>query len=152
MSVTICGYEWQWIKLWLRVAGENPDLVALSDCKCRVCRALNAVLDLAKLAELMADRLRIWGVYAYCYRDSGFVVVVDASEYGCNKIGTLRFSMPRARAALLRILELTEGATPADAIKALRPDYADPDELLNTIPNTESLERRQNESNPGRRR
>lgn len=119
MSTTICGYERQWIRVWLRVADENPDLVALSDCKCRVCRALNDILDPAKLAELMADRLHIWGVCAYCYCDSGFVVVVDASEYGRNEIGTLRFSIPQARAALLRILELTENATAADAMKAL---------------------------------
>lgn len=60
-------------------------------------------------------------------------------------------SLNRRVTRVMRLSELRARYVPRWVF--VRPGvFADPDELLHTIPNTASLERRQNESNPGRRR
>lgn len=169
MTPTICGHErdvliWALTKLnsptmgqtYMRLANGGKPIEPGHDAKYA---ALQASIDPAKLAAIMAEALRERGIEARMQLPANMSFelaafgIIDPSIGGMVEwSGCCYFRFHEFRAAILRVLTLPDGATAAGAMKALRPEYADPDELLNTMPNTESLERRQNESNPGRRR
>jgi hypothetical protein len=118
-------------------------------CECIECEARAAVLDPAKLAELMAEALRerglwsradVWHEGAYSSElgrviktRAHYVVIADEpsnaeehEEYQCISdicehyaVDIDNKTMPQARAALLRVLSLPKGATAADAVKAV---------------------------------
>ena len=104
-------------------------------CKAPMCQAEVALHDHAKLAELMASALRerdlgVWYGKLLTREKYPLVVVthgraeifiriaLSRAELG-NYSTVATLSIPAARAALLRVLQLPEGATAADAMKAL---------------------------------
>jgi hypothetical protein len=123
--------------------------------------ASRSAIDPAKLAKLMAMALRRRGPsvevvdFDKRYDSLADVAVFVDGDSICLETGDdlCTLAMPKARAKLLAIMQTEPDASSRGTCeRILRGEYADPDELLNTIPNNETLERRQNASNPGRRR
>ena len=123
---TICGHERDAL-IWACSPGFNSENCITTSMVKAV--AFRATRDPAKLAELMAEVLREKGVSA-CVADSALThVYSDARIVVWFSLGSIRLdyveerdeilTLAQARAAMLRILSLPEGATADDATKAL---------------------------------
>lgn len=176
VSATICGHErtaliWA-LRYWafdhrraeLLVQypnGGDPLLVA----------AARDANDPAKLAKLMVEALveRGIGAYGWSLRPAwsigktghwqvwgtydGQIMCNDFDANNVARRNGIIWAMPTARAKLLAIMQTEPNESSRETCeRMLRDERADPDELLNTIPNNDSITRRQNKSNPGRRR
>jgi hypothetical protein len=136
MTPTICGHEREVLRLVLQI-WSVPGLrmgTVLTEAQQRAHDDAN---DPANLAELLAEALRPFGLFVlvFPYGARATVaqtlpdnaVIIYHSEinggmvevYPPNASRSRPHAMPKARAVLLRILELPQDATAEDAVKAL---------------------------------
>jgi DNA-binding NtrC family response regulator len=124
---TICGHELGTLQ-WALSTFDPDDGLPSCGCESAKCQAQLVVDDPAKLAELLAEALRergvdvpgpseqtFWAQLVIQPRRTEGVIEIDMPEDGPS----FTLDMPQARAALLRVLSLPEGATAEDAVKAV---------------------------------
>lgn len=128
---TIGGHD----RLTLIYVSQRPSREWFGGC-CNACRAAFAINDPAKLAALLAEALRERGTIVYLgdpgdsLRFPCVIILVDGPKLWIERFSDqeavedrmhgLYLDMPQARSALLRILELPEGVTTDEAVKALQ--------------------------------
>jgi hypothetical protein len=136
---TICGHDAEALTWALRITCAEGDSVLgtppypMHNQPMSVQRADADLADPAKLAELLAESLRkrgvgatvlvasaetktFWAFSGDCQRP--ILYSIELSITLANMWSVARFDLPQARAALLRVLSLPEGATADDAVKA----------------------------------
>jgi hypothetical protein len=131
MTPTICGHEREaliWALGWHTTHAIPPNDISWPEWA-RGERALQATNDPAKLAELLAEASIAagldmspnaslpnydWTRFRVYPNHNGNIALDDLDQLNPNDL-----TLSQARAALLRILELPEGSTVDDAVKAL---------------------------------
>lgn len=98
----------EWVRIWCDVMATRPVFATAVECPvggCASCYARNALVDPAKLAELLVLAMRARGLdlHAFVAFDGERVVVANPLGHGP------RLALPQARALLARIM-----ATPPD--------------------------------------
>jgi hypothetical protein len=127
---TICGHERDVVRLGIQILALSDNATAYADqierdhnATGRIKSVTRDLDDPAKLAELLAEALRERGVGAGCYVTMNGVLLWEPRA--TNGHGRLlgnqqtQLTTPQARAALLRVLSLPEGATAEDAVKVV---------------------------------
>ncbi len=116
MTSTICGHEREAL-IWACRFVDSHEVIHCRKWEPAEHEACLDVCNPATLAGLLSSALALFGVGSYGkLTDEGMPVVFLwlAETEACPFAG-----MPQARSVLLRILELPEGATAEDAVKAL---------------------------------
>lgn len=130
---TLCGHERADLEWALRMTMAPTVVVSsgLRSGKTAKGKAMDAIHDPAKLAELMAEELRrravgVWlGPNEERAPEHGDVVMYafGKSVRAYSPLGPgsweRQWTLPQARAALLRLMQLPEGTAAQDVLKAL---------------------------------
>jgi hypothetical protein len=166
---TLCGHErgvWLWaLRHWASSPEHARRIANETHPRDETCSAVKDATDPAKLAEFLAAALRERGLHVYdedpgdsmrlpcvlLLADNGRIWIerfVDWNDCQADPHG-LDLDLPQARALLLRILTLPEGATAEDAIRVINGDSF---EIPPEIPLREHPEPRQFDPDPDRER
>jgi hypothetical protein len=143
---TLYGHERETL-LWALRAGEWPAFNWADRGLQAKWDAHEAVTDPAKLAELLAEALRERGIVAASLSRDGRCIIAFVDTQGNTR--RREPDLPQARALLLRILTLPDGATAEDATRAISGDSF---EIPPEIPLREHPEPRQFDPDPDRER
>jgi hypothetical protein len=125
MTNTICGHERDVLRLGIQVLALSDNATAYADqierdqnASGRIKAATRALVDPAKLAEILAERGRQLGLDASASVDHRYIEITITQQTP-YKVSRTWWEPIEARALALRLLELPEGATAEDAMKAL---------------------------------